>query len=219
MELITGGNFRRTEKYAVAFMIIVVIILLGISIWYVSTQSKSGKKSTFTFNDRSEFGYSYDVVERKFVSKVDRPIAVSALQKQLERKGQRYSLEQLNILRDSLIINILESDDDEFANGLIATIPLLTNPRYKEAIAIVNNGANSGFKLRNTQERELIYGMLLSYFTALRTPLTIRLDQFSDELLITTFRTLKRPSEADLTKKRSTMPVVREQVNSGFFSL
>lgn len=194
-------------------------ILLFVFALCVHFKSSPGTKNGFTFNDRSEFGYSYDVVERKFASKVDRPIAVSALQKQLERKGQRYSVEQLNTLRDSIIINILESDDDDFANGLIAKIPLITNPRYKEAVSITDAGAKGGFRLRNDEERELIYGMLLTYFSALKKPLSLRLNQFSDQLLITTFRTLRSPTEADLTKQRSAMPVVREQVNSGFFSL
>lgn len=207
-----------TRKLHFAYVAILVLVIAVVALVVIHfTHCKEG----FSFNDRSEYGYNYDVIERKFVSSTkDRPIALSALQKQLDRMGQKYTMAQLNLLRDSIIINILESDDDETSQGLIAKISLITNPRYKEVLAIIETGSKNSNRLRGNEERELVYGMLVTYFSALKKPLNIRLNMFSDQLLIQTFKTLKYPSENEIGRSAQfgKPVVVTKRVDPGFSS-
>ena len=193
-----------------------LVIAVAVLVYLAFKECKEG----FSFNDRSEYGYNYDVVERKFVSaKKDRPIALAALHKILERMGQKYTMAQLNVLQDSIIINILESDDDAISQGLIAKISLITNPRYKEALSIVEAGIKNSNRLSNKEERALVYDMLVSYFTALRKPLNIRLNMLSDLNLIQTFKTLTPPKQSEIGKSSNAGPVVVAKRVDPVFSL
>lgn len=174
---------------------IVVLILFLIVLCYTLVTCSCEYPKVNKFANRSSHGYTFDVIERRIVSKTDRTIAEQALLKELAETGSTMTLSDLSKLSDSMIVNILESDNDSFKIQLMALAPIAISDDYKTALRYVALATRNKFRLKNESERELVFNVLSKYFASLGTPIDTPLIELSDMILITSLKTLVHPSK------------------------
>lgn len=182
------------KYYSVLFVVLIIIMcalfaLLGTYIYDRSRSCKSG------FMNKSASGYYYDTETLRFHSADDRTIGIKVLLKQLSDRGSVYTLDQFRDVPDTFLLSMLDSEDADDFTRHAAKLIVLIDPMYKAALAMVNSSLNNQFTLATG--RQIVYDVLVKYFLSLKTPIAAPLNDWSDALLIKTFRTLRMPSKAE----------------------
>lgn len=103
--------------------------------------------------------------------------------------GATYTRQQLTPLSDVFLVTILESDNESELAELSVRLVMLIDPTYKKVFTMVNTASATG----GTLDRPMTYDLLVKYFNARKTPITVSISRWTDALLIRTFRTLRLP--------------------------
>ena len=177
--------------------LLIAMLLTALVVWYFARGYYC--KRTSTFMNMSPNGYYYSTETQTFASKEDRDKGIQSIIKMFDDSGVVYTPAQLAPLSDSFILMLLESEDDTELEALKARMVMLIDPTYKVVFAAVQKAAATGNKLANESEREMTYNILVKYFNARKTPITVARSRWTDELLIRTFITLRLPAASEFT--------------------
>ena len=151
-----------------------------------------GKKSGYI--NRTIHGVYYETNDMSFATASDRQQALDVLQSIVKTAGYEYTRDQLERLSDQFVLMILEPETDMEQQMLLARIVVLTDPTYAQALTAVQKAQRGNGRFASQDERQLVYNLLVKYFTTINTPVTIPISRWTDFLLIRTFRTLQLPS-------------------------
>ncbi len=183
------------------FLIIAVSMMIGAVVilgsGFGSKWLAKGPKAPFT--NKSNHGFYYETDDLRMVSPNDRSIARNALVSELTKLGFSYTLEQVSTLSDSMLLTLLEPDDDIDVALAMAKLVILLDPTYKAVQTSIITARSNGNKFANDAERQAVFDLLTKYFVAIKTPLGIPLSQWSDYILIKTFSTLKAPALSEMS--------------------
>lgn len=171
------------HRMAVFLLILITVVIT----WYLTKQSCSTKSS---FMDRSSHGYRYDTTTLSFATKEDRQLGITALSDLME---STYTVQQLAPLSDSFIIRILDSEDETELTELKSRLVILIDPTYKVVLSAVNKALVTTGVFENASVRQITYDLLVKYFNARNTPITVNMSKWTDALIISTFKTLRLP--------------------------
>jgi len=188
-----------TILLALACLIFVALALASAIEPMVRPATKAG------YMNKSPLGYYYETETMSFSSAADRSIAVQWLLKTLATSGVIYTPEQISTVRDELILSMVESEDNDF-NRMAAKLVILVDPMYKAALAIVNSASGANSKIASDGSRQIVYDLLVKYFLSKKTPIGIPIGDWSDFLLIRTFRSLRLPDKTDFSKYPNVAP-------------
>lgn len=177
--------------------VLIVMLLTALVVWYFTKDHYCKQKSPFM--NMSPNGYYYDTDTQKFASKEDRDKGIQSIIKMFDDSGVVYTPAQLAPLTDSFALMLLESEDETELAALKARMVMLIDPTYKVVFAAVQKAAATGNKLDNESEREMTYNILVKYFNARKTPITVARSRWTDALLIQTFITLRLPAASEFT--------------------
>lgn len=192
------GMYVYEHRKAIILLFSVVLALIFTFIKVGDTRDNKGKKVTFM--NKSPNGYYYDTDSLTFAKPADRQLAISALVKLFQDDGINYTPAQISNLADSMIIMILEPEDEAELAVLKINVAILVDPEYKSTIVIVEKARRNGNVFANDQERAMVYNLLVRYFASLKTPMNIQLSQWSDALLIRAFKTRRMPPIKEFNK-------------------
>lgn len=194
------NGLNNTDIYFITFCIIAFVLLMLWVIYTIVSAVYLGANVS-PFMNKGINGYYYDTDSLQFRSPADRKIGVTALLSLLKNNGLNYSTTELSGLSDSFILMILDPADDNELAFLIARLVLLVDPTYKTAYISVL-AANKSGSFNNDSERQMVYDLLMKYFTQLNKSDTSigfppPLAKWTDSLLVRTFRTLKMPAQSE----------------------
>ncbi len=174
--------------------VLVVVFVFGILVVIFKMSCSCEKKSTFMNN--SVYGYVYDTENFRFLDPENRLKAKKALINEMAKDGVKITLENLSGIVDSYIIRILDVEEEDRVPALKARLVIMIDPDYQTAYLLVNAAKRTN-KLANDGDRQIIYDLLVKYFKVLNDPITMPLKQWSDSLLIRTFKTLEKPKNKE----------------------
>ncbi len=183
----------------------IIVLTLIVAIVLCFGYHYDNASSCESFINRSMYGYKYDTVDLRFVSAKDRKLAHDTLITQMSKEGVTYSNDDLVNVSDSLVLQLLETDDDDDSlTALKAKLRLLVTPQYKAAYKVAIAGRKNGFKLDSAESRKMIYSLIVKYFTSLSTKYDIAtINDWTDSLLIQTIMTLQYPNQNSFAKSKS----------------
>ena len=176
--------------------VLIVMFLTALVVWYFTRDHYCTQTSGFM--NLSYNGYYYDTDTQKFASKEDRSKAIELIIKMFADSGEVYTPAQLAPLSDSFMLTLLESEDETEMDALKARMVMLLDPTYKLVFAAVKKATVRQLdgtinQFANESERQMTYDILVKYFNAKKTPITVPRSRWTDKLLIDTYITLKLP--------------------------
>lgn len=182
------------SKHIAFATVLILILVIGLLIAIYKLSCSCKKKSTFMNN--SPHGYVYDTEDLRFLDPENRLKAKKALIREMSKDGVNITLENLAGIVDKYILRILDVEDEDRVPALKARLVIMIDPDYQSAYLLVNKASRTQ-RLDNDEDRQLIYDLLVKYFKVLDDPITMPLKQWSDRLLIRTFRTLEKPKNKE----------------------
>jgi hypothetical protein len=185
------------DKYPKLYFLILVLSLIVATVLITRTLTKAGKLG---FQNKSMYGYYYETSDLSFPDRSNRQLANQALQTQLNKYNYSLTLEQLDKIPSSIVLSFLELEDDEVDPiALVAKIVMMTDPTYDAVRKSVDAAIRNSGVFASADERSAVYDLLTKYFIAIKQPLGIPLANWSDAILIQTFKSLKAPTVAQIT--------------------
>jgi len=180
--------------------------LIGLIIGVLATMFVYKKKCHKTFMNKASTGFYYDTDSLTINSANDRKIAYAALMTKLKQDNYTYTIDQISTLSDEIVLNILEVDDEDSIAAEEAKLIIILDPTYKAALKAIIDARRNNNKFMNVDDRQMIYNLIIKYFTAIDQPVSAPINNWSDFVLIRTFQTLKPPTQQDLAATSSAPP-------------
>ncbi len=175
----------------IGLLVFVVVGLLVTIIVYTIEETES-------FTNKSEYGFYYDTNTRRFKTLKDKQLAANILVEQCKKDGDVYTPEEIANLSDSFLLLILESETAEESSDLRKQMAMMVDPSYVNAYRMVlyaYRRNNSTFQ--NDGQRQVVYNVIVNYFTRTKTPTGTPISKWTDALLIRTFLTRQLPKTAE----------------------
>lgn len=203
------------QKYPKLYFLLLILCIITITVFVSRELTKAGKLG---FQNASRFGYYYEVGDGGLsIDKPNRQLANKALQTQLSKYGYEISLEQLNQVPAVIVLSYLELEEDDVDPiALVAKIVIMSDPTYKTVAKSVDKAIRNNSAFADNYERSAVYDLLTKYFIAIKQPLGIPLANWSDYILIQTFKSLKAPTIAELSASPPSKRVASYDSNSSF---
>jgi hypothetical protein len=193
-----GFDGLKTFIHKYPTYIILGIFLLVILVVCLQPDSSTGKDR---YMNKSSAGFYYETDNMSFHSPSDRSIAVNHLIDTLATSvGVKYTSNQFDTIAASFIISMIEADNDNEFTAMASKLAILVDPTYKVVLTTVAIASKAGYKLQGPNDRTLVFDLLVKYFNARGTSISTPLSDWSDMLLIRTFKTLQLPLKSDFSK-------------------
>lgn len=202
------------NKYPKLYFLLLIVCIIIITVFVSRDLTKAGKLG---FQNKSKYGFYYNTGDLTFIDRASRQIGNQALQTQLGKFGYDISLEQLSQVPDVIVLSFLELEEDEVDPiALVAKIIIMSDPTYQTVLKSVNTAIRYSGAFATSDERVAVYDLLTKYFIAIKQPLGIPLANWSDYILIKTFKSLKAPTTAQLSASPPSKRVVAYNSGSAF---
>lgn len=177
-----------------AFWALIGFCIIGII--YFLIVLFSGDSTCEKFSTISDRGFRYNAMTLRFETPVDRSIGIEEAIKELAKSGKVYTLDEIKAAKipDWILLNFLESENEADSKDKAKMVVAL-DPTYHEVIQLIaSKRRNRSVNKFTLAERNMIYNLIVLYFTTKGSFKIRPLSNWTDNLLIQAFQQGRMPA-------------------------